>query len=275
MERPQRIIDLRSIQLSPPMWRLVALLLLVGIIAQVAAPLETDVWHVHVAYWGLRLVLLVAGLRAGAWIAGMKPFAGRGFGPRMWWGRLALIPLVACLVLTLGEIVLDRSFPVPADHIDDDLPPLLAFLSEYLTVASVLLPLNLMVWLTSAGIEAIVRTETRIPVPVPTPEFLGRLGDLAPREVIALGAEEHYVRVHSAQGDFLLHYRFGRAVEELDDRFGLRVHRSWWVARSAVTGSRRQGKKWLLRLSNGMEVPVSATYLPEVRRAGLLNKVAA
>jgi DNA-binding LytR/AlgR family response regulator len=38
---------------------------------------------------------------------------------------------------------------------------------------------------------------------------------------------------------------------------GLRVHRSWWVARHAVAEVAAAGNALQLRLTNGLDVPVS------------------
>jgi DNA-binding LytR/AlgR family response regulator len=85
---------------------------------------------------------------------------------------------------------------------------------------------------------------------------------------LALASEDHYLRVYTARGDTLVHHRFD-ALAELGDA-GVRVHRSWWVARAAVTGSEREGERIVLLLSNGLRVPVSRTYLIPAREAGLI-----
>lgn len=100
------------------------------------------------------------------------------------------------------------------------------------------------------------------------PRFLLRVPTRLGRDLLCLQAEDHYVRVHTALGDDLVLHRFSDAVEELDGLRGLRVHRSWWIAEDAVQDVvRRDRKTWLL-LRNGLEVPVSRTYLPAVREAG-------
>jgi len=46
------------------------------------------------------------------------------------------------------------------------------------------------------------------------------------------------------------------------------VHRSWWVARDAVTDARRGDGKATLTLANGVEAPVSRAYAKALREAG-------
>ena len=82
-------------------------------------------------------------------------------------------------------------------------------------------------------------------------------------DVIALEAEDHYLRVHRPGGSTLVLMRLADAVSADDGQQGLQVHRSWWVSRDAVQGL--EGTK--LRLSNGLTVPVGRTYAAKVRAA--------
>lgn len=91
------------------------------------------------------------------------------------------------------------------------------------------------------------------------------------RDLHALQAEDHYVRVYTAVGDDLVLHRFSDAVAELADHDGLQVHRSWWVARDGVARAVRRDRKVWLRLKNGQEAPVSRTYMAAVREAGWLS----
>ncbi|HEX8258238.1 MAG TPA: LytTR family transcriptional regulator DNA-binding domain-containing protein [Allosphingosinicella sp.] len=86
-------------------------------------------------------------------------------------------------------------------------------------------------------------------------------------EIVALEAEDHYVRVHTPRGSTLVLMRLSDAVELLDAAIGLRVHRSWWVARQAIASFDRDGQQLTLRLTNGAQVPVGRTYLAAVRTA--------
>jgi hypothetical protein len=103
-----------------------------------------------------------------------------------------------------------------------------------------------------------------------TPRLIGRLPVRLGRDLIALQAEDHYVRVHTAAGSDLLLMRLADAIAEAEGVEGLRVHRSWWVARSAVAGGRTEGRRAVLSLTNGLAVPVSRDAVPAVRRAGWL-----
>ena len=73
----------------------------------------------------------------------------------------------------------------------------------------------------------------------------------------AIAAEDHYLRVHTDLGSDLVLMRIGDAAALLETLPGARVHRSWWVARGAVTGSRSTNGNIMLELAGGLEVPVS------------------
>lgn len=90
--------------------------------------------------------------------------------------------------------------------------------------------------------------------------------------LLAVTAEDHYLRVHTEVGDSLILRRFGDAMEELAGLDGLQVHRSWWVSRQAVSSVEREGERVLLVLTNGLRVPVSRTFLRQVREAGLIGR---
>ncbi len=89
--------------------------------------------------------------------------------------------------------------------------------------------------------------------------------------LLALAAEDHYLRVFTDQGEALILRRFGDALIDVEALDGAQVHRGWWVAREAVVGSERDGDRTILRLVNGVRVPVSRTHVRGARDAGLLQ----
>lgn len=104
------------------------------------------------------------------------------------------------------------------------------------------------------------------------PPLLKRLPEHMGRNVLALEAEEHYLKVHTDRGSTLILYRFADALEEMQGRDGLRVHRSFWVQRAAISSIRQRGKAYELLLSNGLQVPVSLTYKGALEVAGILKR---
>ncbi|MGI9342884.1 MAG: LytTR family DNA-binding domain-containing protein [Gammaproteobacteria bacterium] len=93
------------------------------------------------------------------------------------------------------------------------------------------------------------------------PRFLQHLDEPPDeKDVCAIKAEQHYIKLHTSTQDYMVLYRFSDAVAELGSESGLQVHRSYWVRKSAIEGVRTDGKKMSLRLKSGLEVPVSQPY---------------
>ena len=85
-------------------------------------------------------------------------------------------------------------------------------------------------------------------------------------DLIYLKSEDHYVEVHTSVGSTLIKMRFADAVAELGE-YGIQVHRSYWVATRHVRRLVKSGKRRMVRLNGGHELPVSASYLSVVRAA--------
>ena len=111
------------------------------------------------------------------------------------------------------------------------------------------------------AVEASVPTAGTAPPPsLPLPPGFGPL--------LALKAEDHYLRAISAEREAMFLMRLRDAIALLPDDSGVQVHRSWWVAKDAVTGVARDGRAAMLTLSNGTEVPVARDRMAAVKAAG-------
>lgn len=125
-----------------------------------------------------------------------------------------------------------------------------------------------------AGPIAVAPLAPAGPVPPPASAVLpGGLAErLPPRlgngRLIALEAEDHYLRIHTDLGSDMILMRMVDAVALLDLVPGARVHRSWWVARSAVEGSSSLDGRTTLRLATGLVVPVSRSMRPSLAAEG-------
>ncbi len=76
--------------------------------------------------------------------------------------------------------------------------------------------------------------------------------------MIAVQAEDHYVRVHIDDGaSRLIYFRFADALAGLKGVDGMQVHRSFWVKRSAIAEMLNEGGNVRLILTGGLKVPVS------------------
>ena len=86
--------------------------------------------------------------------------------------------------------------------------------------------------------------------------------------LIAVEAEDHYLRVHTDQGSELISLRFSDALGELAGVAGFQVHRSWWAAAGAIEGVRWRRGRGELQLAGGLVAPVSRTYAARLKAAG-------
>ncbi|MBB5686382.1 hypothetical protein FHS49_002406 [Sphingobium boeckii] len=89
-------------------------------------------------------------------------------------------------------------------------------------------------------------------------------------EILALEAEQHYLRIHSTEGNALILYRLSDAMRELGPK-GMQVHRSFWVTAGAVAHVVRNNVSLKLVLTNGMEIPVSRSFRLSVQQADFLQ----
>ena len=130
--------------------------------------------------------------------------------------------------------------------------------------------------LVSAAVVALTHLAARRPVQThqaapgaPAPRFLDRLPPrLRGGELHAVESEDHYLRLHTSRGSDLILMRLSDALAELQGLEGAQTHRSWWVARAAVTEARRADGRAVLKLKSGAEAPVSRTYAKALREAG-------
>jgi DNA-binding LytR/AlgR family response regulator len=51
---------------------------------------------------------------------------------------------------------------------------------------------------------------------------------------------------------------------------GHQVHKSWWVAKAALSNVRKSGRKWTIVTTDGTEIPVGRSFESTLRNAGWL-----
>lgn len=117
--------------------------------------------------------------------------------------------------------------------------------------------------------EALTKGEVG-PVPspqlMPEPDWLDQLPSRLGRELILLHAQDHYVCAETKLGQTLIRTTLQEAAQDLGE-YGVRLHRSWWVARSAIKAHRYRKGAPVVVLKNGRELPVGRTYRRLVREA--------
>jgi DNA-binding LytR/AlgR family response regulator len=126
--------------------------------------------------------------------------------------------------------------------------------------------------LATVGIFWTTRSRAAMP-PGPNPLSADPRDRLPPRlgrDVLCLQMEDHYVRVHTPLGSTLVLMSLSQAMAGLKDVEGVQTHRSWWVARAAIAGVVEDGRKLRLRLTGGLEAPVSRARVGVLREEGWL-----
>ena len=180
---------------------------------------------------------------------------------RGFWLRIAVVSLVITPPVTLYIYALNAVML--------DLPRrwwLLHQLAwQVLVVMLLLMTLRALLW------RRVVETRTVVMPPLPQAERDFRLRLSAKRRaarLIAIEAEDHYVRVHTDLGSELVAMRFSEALDELAQAYGFQVHRSWWVGAQAIEAVRWFRGGGEARLAGGVVAPVSRTYAPALKSAG-------
>lgn len=208
-------------------------------------------------------------LRRSYWLAAVLGsglvgiFADRALAPRIprLWPRtfivaLAITPPVTLYIYALNAVMLD----LPRRHW---LLPQLAW--QVVIVMVLIMSLRALLW------RRVVETRTVVLPPLPEAERQFRLRLSARRRaarLIALEAEDHYVRVHTDAGSELLQMRFSDALEELSRAYGYRLHRSWWAAADAIEKVRWNRGTGEARLAGGLVAPVSRSCAAALKEAG-------
>lgn len=107
--------------------------------------------------------------------------------------------------------------------------------------------------------------------PTPAALLLDKLPPGIGHEIRYLENEDHYIRVHTTRGNALVLMRMGDALSALAGLDGLRVHRSYWVARAAVTGTKKRDRALILLLGDDTEIPVARNMVATLKEKGWLN----
>jgi hypothetical protein len=226
-----------------------------GLVMAVLGPYRTlDVPDLlRTAYW------LVAVIGAG--LTGILIDAVLGKHIRGFWPRIAIVSLVMTLpvtpfVYTLNAFMLD----LPRR------PWLLPQLGwQVLVVALLIMTLRALAW------RRVVETRTIVMPPLPEAERAFRLRLSAKRRgarLVAVEAEDHYVRVHTDQGSELVSMRFSEALEELARAHGYRLHRSWWASAEEIEAVQWKRGGGEARLTGGITAPVSRSCATALKEAG-------
>jgi LytTr DNA-binding domain len=194
------------------------------------------------------------------------------------WGRLQRWPILEVLAISVliafpltlgvigaGMIILGMERPDAGDMIRNFL--LVAFVSAIITGITYAVGSRRKALIALAAIDpappSVLMIDDRFRERLPLP--------LQAARVLALAAEDHYLRVYTDVGNTMILMRLTDAIAELGGEHGAQTHRSWWVARDAVNKVARSDGKAVLTLSDGTEAPVSRTYYRVLQNKGWLG----
>ena len=225
---------------------------LLGILGPFGSYLNDGV-AMRIVYWVG--VFMVSGLIHGLVIRKVLGPAGRARIP-VWVWLPGIVLLLNLPLSTLSRLTAIAIWP----ELEQAVEPLEWFVQ------------SLVIALAYASAFHVLRFRPGRATPAPAKE-VPRSGSLRIRDdLLCLQMEDHYVRVHTPDGSRLVLMPLSQAVTELPGVEGLRVHRSWWVARSAVAAVRSEGRNFRLVLTNGIEAPVARSAVATLRAAGWLDR---
>jgi hypothetical protein len=242
--------DPRGDVLRTSAWRILAMCLAIALVMGVSGMAhsiwDTAVWMVEATTGGL------IGIAAGRWLVPVTWYRSR------LWAVVLLITVIIALPLTaavLARVALLGHVRVTWRLVGEIAPEVFATSLVMTSLAFMLRRHPTQTHAAAAG--------------APAPKFLARLpARLAGAELYAVEAEDHYLRLHTSAGQDLILMRLTDAVEELEGLEGAQTHRSWWVAKAAVTEAERLDGRAVLTLKDGAEVPVSRGFAKQLRAAG-------
>lgn len=232
---------------------------IVGAVLGVAGPFGSffnDAVGVRMAYWAT--ALLVVGVLSGAAVRWIWPRARRRGVPVGAWA-LPVALAVAAPVALASRVLAVALWPGIRLEIG---------MAEWYGQAAVVSGAYLALYLAlrARAMRAPPPQADRAPSPI-----LDRLPPRLGRDLICLQMEDHYVRVHTREGSSLVLMPMGQAIAAAGEVEGLRVHRSWWVARHAVQGVVKDGRNLRLRPISGQEAPIARAKVALLKTAGWLS----
>lgn len=90
--------------------------------------------------------------------------------------------------------------------------------------------------------------------------FLSRLPSHLGKNLVSISVSDHYLEIKTDKGVHLELLSLTKALEELIDYPGLQIHRSYWVAQTAIKKKLWQGSRLFIILTDGSQLPVSRSY---------------
>jgi DNA-binding LytR/AlgR family response regulator len=175
------------------------------------------------------------------------------------WAILALAATIAAIPTTFAARLSLEALSSAGAHVD------------WLTLGAETLGINLMLTFLARrllGDGFLLRQPAHTDATAPTNPAAPMAAFLPPEfrstRILAVQADDHYLRVHTDRGATLIHMAIGEAEQLLAGADGVRTHRSWWVARASIDSVDRKPGRVSLKLKDGSLAPVARARVAAV-----------
>lgn len=260
MERKPLHFALREIRTHLTDRRVLAALLVIVLLLGLIGPfgtMETMSLLQRFAYWGA-IAVSSYGLAYSVSVLVSRTF-GIGRRVKSTWARVLVFGGIAGVPVTIAVCAVDL---VALGRLPNDLPVL------YLQCTLIGLCVMAMLEIVDASLRQAAAARPAVAVAPAPPPIVERLPPPQRGKLLSLSVADHYVEVATERGRGLVLIRLGDAIGETTGVPGLQIHRSHWVAVSAIRRLVRFEGKPMLELSDGRRLPVSRSYIEAVRQAG-------
>lgn len=264
-KKPQSPVnEFKALLRKKELW---TVLLAVGIVLAILAPFGTDT-HLRfvpaVAYWSV--VASVTFLSASFLAMLFAPAQTRTISA--WdWIKLVLTAGFIGLVVSIEVLLLNWAiFAIAPSTLSYSLP----LIGNTVAVTAVIFAAMRFISHkgSNAAPETIAQPASAMTLQTDAPALLARLPFDKRGALISLEVQDHYVDVTTTKGNVLILIRLSDAI--LEAGAGYQVHRSHWVAANQIAAVRKDGPKAVITTQDGRDIPVSRTYVPVLKEAGLL-----
>ncbi len=240
----------------------------IALLMAILAPLQTDnisFWP-RLAYWQ---ILMVSGATIGLGVTEMVEMWGR---LNRWpWIEVPVIGILIALPLTMVVMGAGAMF------FGSNATGIFRFGYNFGVTAMISVAMTTLGHLLHTKHAPAITPDAPPPASISKVAEPNRFADRLPlplrsANIIALEAEDHYLRVHLETGQStLILMRLSDAIAELPANSGAQTHRSWWVAKDAVRGVTKGDGRATLTLTAPLEAPVSRSYYKALNDAGWLT----
>lgn len=178
--------------------------------------------------------------------------------------------LIATPVLALASMNIDAYFGI----LELDTDPSSGFLLRWLSEIVQVFPAAIVVWvivgsllLTRSTAVATGHPDSETEDLASWPQYLNEVPEDKRGAIIAMTADQHYLRVYTTAGESYVRGALREAIDSLGHLDGLHIHRSHWVAKDHVIDLTKTQQGMYCVMSNNQQFPVSRRRKHQTRVA--------